>query len=409
MIDPALAVAVVGMACRVPGADSVAGLMENLAAGRESLTRFASAAGGNHVPVRGVVAGIEDFDPEAFGYSRSEAAALDPQHRLALICCAEALERAGHAGPDLRGSPVGVYLSANLGTYLLRNLLPNAHRLRHLGPALLHQASSPDQLATRVAYRFGLTGPALSVQTACSSSLVAVHLAIQALLTGECALALAGGVSVVVPQDAGYDYVEGGICSPDGHVRTFDAAAAGTVFSDGAGVVVLRRLEDALADGDVIHAVLRGSALNNDGDARAGFTAPSVDGQAAVVRAALAMAGVEPHEIGYVEAHGTGTPIGDPIEVEALRLVFDADPRTTRGGCLLGSVKPNLGHLDNAAGVVGLIKAIAVVRDGQVPGTLHFTAPNPRLALDGSPFRVEAGASRWTGPSPRRAGVSAFG
>ncbi|MEZ4236680.1 MAG: SDR family NAD(P)-dependent oxidoreductase [Myxococcota bacterium] len=403
-----LAVAVVGMACRVPGADGVEPLLALVRGGREALTRFGPDEG-RRVRVRGVLAGVEDFDPDGFGLSRREAAALDPQHRLALALCREALERAGHAGPDLRGSDTGVFLSANLSTYLLRHLLPAEAQLRALGPALLQQASCSDTLAPRVAWRFGLRGPALAVQTACSSSLVAVHLAVQALLTGECGMALAGGVSVVLPADAGYDAVEGGLCSPTGRVRTFDADADGTVFSDGAGVVVLRRLEDALADGDTVHGVILGSAVNSDGDARVGFTAPSVDGQAAVVRAAHAVAGIAPSAVGYVECHGTGTPMGDPIEVQALRTVFDADADVVAGQCRLGALKPNLGHLDNAAGVVGLIAAVGAVRDGIVPGTLHLARPNPALPLAGGPFALSAETGAWAGPEPRVAGVSAFG
>ncbi|WP_225408522.1 type I polyketide synthase [Stigmatella hybrida] len=412
-------IAIIAMTGRFPGAPGVDTLWENLLAGKESISFFSPeelvAAGvedalrknPRYVAARGLVEGIEDFDAGFFGFNPREAEIMDPQQRLFLECAWEALEASGHAGERARGR-VGVYASAYLSTYLLRNVYPQRGTLRELGPALIHQGNVSDQLATRVAYKLGLTGPALTVQTACSSSLVAVHLACQALLVGECDLALAGGVSLVVPQRAGYLHEVGGIVSPDGHVRAFDARAQGTVFSDGAGVVVLKRLADALAQGDEIHAVIKGSAINNDGSAKVGFTAPSVEGQAEVISSALAMAGLEPGDIGYVETHGTGTELGDAIEVQALQRVLGGSRRP--GGCVLGSVKTNLGHLDNAAGVTGLIKAARIVGEGRIPGTLHFETPNSKLGLEQGPFQVFSSARDWPSQGePRRAGVSAFG
>ena len=412
-------IAIIAMTGRFPGAPHVEALWENLLAGKESISSFTPeelAAAGveealrknpRYVAARGLVEGIEDFDAGFFGLNPREAEIMDPQQRLFLECAWEALEAAGHCG-ERAGSRVGVYASAYLSTYLLRNVYPNRGALRELGPALVHQGNVSDQLATRVAYKLGLTGPALTVQTACSSSLVAVHLACQALLVGECDMALAGGVSLMVPQRAGYLHEVGGIVSPDGHVRAFDARAQGTVFSDGAGVVVLKRLADALAQGDEIIALIKGSAINNDGSAKVGYTAPSVEGQAEVISSALAMAGQEPTDIGYVEAHGTGTELGDSIEVHALNRVFGGSRRP--GGCVLGSVKTNLGHLDNAAGVVGLMKAALVVSRGRIPGTLHFETPSPKLGLEQGHFQVCATTKDWPRDGqPRRAGVSAFG
>ena len=267
-----------------------------------------------------------------------------------------------------------------------------------------------DYLATRISYKLDLRGPSLAVQTACSTSLVAVHLAAQSLLRGECDLALAGGASVQLREVTGYLYQQGGIASPDGHTRAFDAAAQGVVSGSGVGVVVLKRLADALADGDAVRAVVLGSAINNDGAGKVGFTAPGVDGQAEVIRDALAAAGVDPDSIGYVEAHGTATPIGDPIEVAALTQAF-RERTDRRGYCALGSVKTNLGHLDAAAGVAGFIKTVLALEHGRIPPSLHFTAPNPQIDFAASPFFVAAEARAWEAPSgvPRRAGVSSFG
>ncbi|PTL74996.1 type I polyketide synthase [Vitiosangium sp. GDMCC 1.1324] len=402
--DPSLemAIAIVGLSVRVPGARDSRQFWSNLVSGVESISIQPSADG--LVAAAGVLDGAECFDAPFFGYSPSEAEQMDPQHRLFLECAWSALESAGYA-PRGRPMRAGVYAGASFSTYLLSSVLPDAQRSgRSLGESLF--GCSGNFLATRIAYELDLTGPSLTVQTACSTSLVAVHLACQALLSRECELALAGGVSIRVPQLSPYRFQEGGILSPDGHCRPFDVRAAGTVGGNGAGVVVLKRLADALADRDPIRAVILGTAINNDGSSKTGFSAPSVPGQAAVISEAQAVAGVDPHSISYIEAHGTGTPLGDPIEVAALKQVFR---EVSPGSCGLGSVKSNIGHLDVAAGVTGLIKAVLAVENRTLPPTLHFTAPNPQLGLEGSPFYVVSRPALWAGPAPLRAGVSSFG
>jgi acyl transferase domain-containing protein/acyl carrier protein len=409
-----LSVAVVGLACRFPGARTPEEFFAHLLAGRSCLSRFGPdeleerADHPRYVPVRGILGDAEQFDPAFFGYSPREAEILDPQHRIALEVCWEALESAGHTRSAAR-ERCGVFYSANVSTWLLRYLLPAEESLRALGPALIHQSNVPDQVAARVAYRFGLVGPVMAVQTACSSSLVAVHLAVQALLTGECDLALAGGVSIVMPERTGYVWQPGGLLSADGEVHALDAAASGTVFSNGAGAVLLKRLSDALADGDPIHAVVRGTAVGNDGSGKVGFAAPGADGQVRVIRAALQLAGLEPSELGFVETHGTGTELGDPIELASLGRVFSADPAAGSQRCLLGSVKPNIGHLDNAAGIAGFLKVVLAVRDGVVPGTRGYRSDSPHAPLAGTPLRVSAQPEPFPAGRVRRAGVSAFG
>src|SRR6185295_1746439 len=268
-------------------------------------------------------------------------------------------------------------------------------------------ASDKDYLATRASYKLNLTGPSLTIQTACSTSLVATHVACQSLLNGECDLALAGGVSIRVPHRAPYVYEEGGILSPDGHCRAFDADARGTVPGNGVGIVVLKRLSDAVADRDHVIAVIKGSAINNDGSSKVGFTAPGLHGQTRVLREALGVSRVEPDSIGYIECHGTGTLLGDPNELEALAAAYGAKGGTR--GCAIGSVKTNLGHLDAAAGVTGLIKAALSVKHGIVPPSLHGAPLNPRIDFEASPFFVNTSRREWRPPHPRRAGVSAFG
>jgi acyl transferase domain-containing protein/thioesterase domain-containing protein len=397
-----MAIAVVGLALRFPGARDAAALWQNLAAGIDSITIGCAPEG--HVAAAGVLDEIDAFDASFFRYTRPEAEQMDPQHRLFLETAWAALEAAGHAP---RGTAVraGVYAGCTASTYLLSNVLPRA-AADGIGALELTLGSAGDFLATRVAYKLNLTGPAITVQTACSTSLVAVHLACQALLAGECDLALAGGASIRVPQLAAQRYQAGGALSPDGHCRAFDAGAAGTVAASGVGVVVLKRLADALADRDPIRAVILGTAINNDGSAKTGFTAPSVSGQAAAIGEALSMAGVAAAAISYVEAHGTATPLGDPIEVAALKRAFaGAPPRS----CGLGSVKTNLGHLDAAAGIAGLIKTVLALEHQLLPPSLHFVEANPRLGLDDSPFFVVAAPMPWRGPVPLRAGVSASG
>lgn len=415
-----LEIAVVGMAGRFPGAHDVDAFWRNLRDGVESITFFTEAdvvAAGEHpglarspayVGARGVLEGAEYFDAGFFGYSAREAEVLDPQQRVFLESAWHALENAGYAPEGFAGA-IGVYGSVGTNTYLLNNLLARPDALEAVGSYQTMIASDKDFLATRVAYKLNLTGPAVTVQTACSSSLVAVHLACQALLGGECDMALAGGVSIAVPQRVGYVYQEGGIFSPDGRCRAFDADAKGTLCGSGVGIVVLRRLEDALAAGDPIRAVIKGSAINNDGARKVGYTAPSVEGQSKAIRLALAMAEVDPATVGYIEAHGTGTPIGDPIEIAALTKAYGAaSNRRTRTA--IGSVKTNVGHLDAAAGVTGLIKTVLALEHGEIPPSLHFTRPNPGIDFDASPFRVNDRLVDWAvDDGPRRAAVSAFG
>lgn len=398
--------AVVGMAARVPGARDLDGLWQVLVRGDEPLTRQPADPETGRTSAYGAVDGADEFDAAFFGYAPREALLLDPQHRAFLECAWEAMEHAGY-DPGRHPGPVGVYGGSG-DTGHFSTLL--AHRASFPGVSewQLRLAGGADFLTSRVAYKLGLNGPAVTVQTACSTSLVAVHTALQALLAGECDLALAGGVTLRVPHPVDENLGDG-LLAHDGHCRAFDASATGTVSSDGVGVVVLKRLEDALRDGDEIHAVVRGSAVNNDGAAKAGFTAPSVDGQVAAVRAAHLVAGVSADSIGYVEAHGTGTPVGDPIEVRALAKAF-ADAAGGPGSCVLGSVKSNLGHTDAASGVVGLIKTVLALRHELIPGTVHFERPNPELDLERTPFTVSATARPWPrGEAPRRAGVNSLG
>ncbi len=334
---------------------------------------------------------------------------MDPQQRVFLECAWEALEHAGYV-PDSFEGRIGLYAGAGMNRYFLFNLHGNPACAQAIDHFQTVTGNDKDYLATRVSYKLNLTGPSVTVQTACSTSLVAVHFGCESLLSGECDMVLAGGVSISVPQHSGYLYQEGGILSPDGHCRPFDAQARGTIFGSGVGVVVLKRLDDALAAHDTIYAVIRGSAINNDGAAKAGFTAPSITGQAAVIRAAQALAGVPPDTISYVEAHGTATPLGDPIEIVALTEAFRA--QTTRNGyCALGSVKANIGHLDAAAGIAGLIKTTLALKHQILPPALHFHSPNPQIDFEHSPFFLPSVASPWPASpaSPRRAAVSSFG
>jgi phthiocerol/phenolphthiocerol synthesis type-I polyketide synthase E len=412
-------IAIVGMAGRFPGAPSVDALWENLRAGVEGISRFTPdelrAAGVDDetladpafVPVFGHLDNPAHFDAPFFGFTPREAETTDPQQRAFLEVAWEAMEHAGY-GPGTCDVPVGVYAGMGVSLYLMFNLLPYRELTAGGAGFDLMVSNDKDFLPTRVSYKLGLRGPAVAVQTACSTSLVAVHVACRALLGGECDLALAGGAAIHSFAPRGYTWRDGAILSPDGHCRAFDEQAAGTVPGLGAAAVLLKRLEDAVADGDTIHGVILGSAINNDGSAKVGFMAPGTEGQAAVIADALSVAAVHPRSVGYVEAHGTGTTLGDPIEVAALTRAYRAHTQDT-GFCGLGSAKTNLGHLDTAAGVTGLIKATLTVRDGVIPGSLHFTRPNPRLEIERSPFYVVGETSEWSGPLPRRAGVSAFG
>jgi amino acid adenylation domain-containing protein len=403
-------IAIIGLAGRFPGADDVDALWAHVREGRELLHRFtweelagmalpAVKGDGRFVPVHGLLGDADRFDADLFGVTPREATLLDPQQRVLLECAWSALEAAGYGRKETRPR-VGIYAGTSHNSYF--DAASGA--VRRLDPLERVIAGDKDFLATRVGYKLDLGGPAVSVQTACSTSLVAVHLACQALRAGECEVALAGGVSITVPA-AGYVYQPDGIASPDGHCRPFDARAQGTVAGNGVAVVVLKPLEAAVRDGDRIHAVIRGSAINNDGADKVGFTAPSVSGQAAAIATALAAAGVAPETIGYVEAHGTGTTLGDPIEVAALREVFGdgAGPAT----CGLGSAKGSIGHLDAAAGVTGLIVAVKALQAGEVPATAHFDTPNPQLSL--GPFTLSGAPRPWPQRGIRRAGVSSFG
>ncbi|MFF0312978.1 SDR family NAD(P)-dependent oxidoreductase [Streptosporangium sp. NPDC004379] len=414
-------IAIVGMAGRFPGAPDVGAFWRNLRDGVESISFFTEeellASGVTpdlvkdpaYVPARPVLDDVAGFDAAFFGMSPRMAAITDPQQRAFLEVCWEALEQAGYAAPEHRGR-VGVYGGSNISTYLLRQtarLLEGDQQ--EFTDFEVIMGNDKDALTTTVSYLFGLYGPSVAVQTFCSTSLVAAHLAVQSLRNGECELALAGGVSIRVPDRVGHLYGPGGQESPDGHVRTFDARAKGSMFGDGAAVVLLKRLPDAVRDGDHIWAVIRGSAMNNDGALKVGYTAPSVVGQARVIADAMADAGVTGDDISYVEAHGTATELGDPIEVAALARAFGATGE--KGYCPIGSVKTNVGHLDRAAGASGLIKTSLALREGVIPPSLHYTTPNPEIDFEDGPFYVNTELSRWRtrGDRPRIAGLNSLG
>jgi acyl transferase domain-containing protein len=415
-------VAIVGLAGRFPGARDVAQLWRNLLEGRESISRFradeleaaptedmAARASPDYVRARGVLDDVEMFDASFFGINPKEAEIIDPQQRVFLEVAWEALENAGY-DPQRFAGPIGVFAGAGNNSYHLNNLLHRKDVTSLVGLFTTMMGNEKDYLATRVAYKLDLKGPALNIQTACSTSLVAVCSAVQSLLSYQCDMALAGGVSIALPQRRGYLWQEGGIASPDGSCRAFDRDAKGTVFSNGVGIVVLRRLRDAKADGDTIYAVIKGAALNNDGSAKVSFTAPSVNGHAQLISMAQALAGIDPETISYVEAHGTGTALGDPIEIAGLTQAFVAGGAGNKAFCAIGSLKTNIGHLDAAAGVAGLIKTALALHHKVLPASLHFQSPNPKLGLEDSPFYVNARRQQWkTGSGPRRAGVSSFG
>ncbi|MYT14312.1 Acyl transferase domain-containing protein [Streptomyces sp. SceaMP-e96] len=418
--DPAVTgIAVVGMAGRFPGAEDIDAYWRNLRDGVESITRLAEEellAEGigrveferpEYVRAAPLLDGVDLFDARFFGFSAREAALLDPQQRLFLECAWHALEHAGIDPGAVRSG--GVFAGANMPAYLMSNLLGGRRIVLDSAVFELQIHNDKDYLATRTAHQLGFTGPALSVQTACSTSLVAVHEAAQSLRTGACDVALAGGVCVRVPHRVGYRYERGLIYSPDGHCRPFDAEARGTVFGSGVGVVVLKRLADAMADGDRVLAVLKGSAVNNDGSDKVGYTSPGVTGQEQVVLQALRAGGVDARTVTAVEAHGTATPIGDPIEINALTRAHRHFTGDT-GYCAIGSVKSNIGHLETAAGIASLIKAVLQLQHRELAPSLHFRTPNPRIDFDATPFRVNAGRVAWEpGATPRRIGVSSFG
>lgn len=413
-----LDIAIIGWDGRFPGAHDVDALWRLLLESREGLSRLTAEemldAGvardtlerPEYVNAAGVLADVDRFDAELFGLSPSESALLDPQHRLLLECAWGGLEDAGHASSRFDGC-IGVFAGVGLPSYLLENV--HADAPGEPDDLLAFLGNDKDFSAARISYLLNLRGPSVTVQSACSTSLVAVHMACQSLLLGECDMALAGAASVRVPQRRGYLYTPNGIESRDGHCRPFDAQSSGTVFGNGAAVVVLRPLEDAIADGDRVHAVIKGSAVNNDGSDKAGFTAPSFSGQVRVVAEAMEIAGVSPDSIAFVETHGTATQLGDPVELRALTEAFRAGTGR-RGFCALGAIKSNIGHLDTAAGVAGLIKASLALRERVLPTTLHFETANDKLELDSSPFFVnERALDLPSANGPLRAGVSSFG
>ena len=414
-------IAIVGMAAHLPGAASIDDYWANLRDGVESIRRLSEAellAAGeaahllkraDYVPFAAPLEGFETFDAEFFGLSPKEAAIMDPQHRQFLEVAWEALENAGHT-PEGFAGPIGVYAGCGMGSYFYFNICSNRDLVDNVGMFLLrHTGNDKDFLSTRLSHILDLTGPSINIQTACSTSLVAAHYACQSLLTGECDMALAGGVTIELPQNRGYIYRQGEVLSPDGHCHAFDHRAEGTVFGSGAGVLVLRRLADAIADGDHIWGVIRGTAINNDGAAKAGYLAPSVDGQAAAIAEAHTMSEVTADTIDYVECHGTGTYLGDPIEIAALTQAFSQSTQDT-GYCRVGSVKTNIGHLDTAAGAASLIKTALSLHHRQIPPSLGYEAPNPTIDFEGSPFRVNDRLAPWIShKGPRRAGINSLG
>ncbi|HRB03204.1 MAG TPA: SDR family NAD(P)-dependent oxidoreductase, partial [Ilumatobacteraceae bacterium] len=416
------AIAIVGMAARLPGAHTPAQYWHNLAEGVESIVPLSDAqlreAGVSreamnrpgYVRAAAPLDRMDWFDADFFGFSPKDAAIMDPQHRQFLETCWEALEDAAHVPESFDGA-IGVFAGSGMAAYFAFNLLTNPELVDNVGLFLLrHTGNDKDFLVTRASYLLDLQGPAINVQTACSTSLVATHLAVQHLLSGECDMALAGGVTIEIPHGQGYQYQPDEILSPDGHCRAFDERAGGTVFGSGVGVVVLRRLADAIADGDHVYAIVRGTAVNNDGARKVGYLAPSIDGQAACIAEALAVADVAATTLQYVECHGTGTAMGDPIEIAALTQAFSA-PIDGRPYCRIGSVKTNIGHLDTAAGVAALIKTTLALHHRAIPASLHFERPNPNIAFAGSPFEVNVALHEWPAPTgtPRRAGVNSLG
>ncbi|MGK0518910.1 MAG: acyl transferase domain-containing protein [Planctomycetota bacterium] len=415
-------IAVVGMGCRLPGAHDLDAFWRMLRDGRDARRELSDEhlrsvgvpddvlADPDFVKAAMLLDDIDMFDAGFFGLSPRDASLFDPQHRIWLEVCWEAFEHAGHVPQSFDGR-VGVFAGCGMDTYLLHNVLTNPDLVRQIGMFLIrHTGNDKDFLATRTSYQFDLRGPSINVVTACSTSLVAIHQAAASLLSGECDMALAGGVTVLVPQDRGYLHKEGEVLSPDGVCRTFDADSKGTIFGSGAGVVVLRRLQDALDDGDHIHAVVSGTAVNNDGARKVSFLAPSVDGYAEVVAEALALSDVEAEDVQYIEAHGTGTSVGDPMEIEALTQAFRAS--TSKSDfCGIGSVKTNIGHLDTAAGVAGVLKVALAMKHGELPASLNYRRSNPLIDFPKSPFHVVAEKTPWPRPAngERTAGVSSLG
>ncbi|WP_218923375.1 beta-ketoacyl synthase N-terminal-like domain-containing protein, partial [Bacillus wiedmannii] len=382
-------IAVIGMEGRFPGADNIQEFWENLCEGKETIKFFSDeellsagisidlVSNSNYVKAHGSINRIEYFDGNFFGLTPREVEYMDPQHRLFLECAWEALEQGGYVGDNSTNS-IGVFAGCASSTYFLQNILMNTRTSSDIGAWQIAMGNEKDHLPTRTSFKLGLNGPSISINTACSTSLVAIHTACQSLLNYQCDIAVAGAANLKIPQNTGYLYQEGWIASSDGHTRAFDDKASGSSFGDGVGVVLLKRLEDAIADRDHILAIVKGSAINNDGSDKIGYTAPSIEGQAEVIATAQALAGASPHSITYIEAHGTGTQLGDPIEIAALKQVFE-DSQVKSPYCAIGSVKTNIGHLETAAGMAGFIKTVLAVKNKVIPPTLHFEKPNPEI------------------------------
>ncbi|MCX7746684.1 MAG: SDR family NAD(P)-dependent oxidoreductase [Clostridia bacterium] len=415
-------IAIIGMSGRYPGAPDLDSFWQNLKDGKEGIRFFSDEElyklgvpeehikAPNFVKAASTIDSIDCFDAGFFGYSPKEAKLLDPQQRIFLECAWNALENGGYS-PESYSGAIGVYGSSSLNTYLLFNLMKNPLYSNWQNDFEVMVGNDKNFLSTRVAYHMNLKGPAVDIQTACSSSLVAIHFACNALLNYECDMALAGGVSIYVPQRTGYFYQEGGIMSPDGKCRAFDKKSCGTVFGNGVGILLLKRLSEALEDNDTIHAVIKSTAINNDGSQKVGYTAPSVDGQVELITRALALADVSPESVSYVEAHGTGTVYGDPVEVAALtKSFFGEEGFRYKQYCALGSVKTNIGHLDAASGVTGVIKTVLALKNKEIPPTISFNEPNPKIDFINSPFYVNTQLKKWSdSKTPRRAGVNSLG
>lgn len=413
-------IAIIGMDGRFPGANNVAEFWHNIRNGVESITFFSdeeliaagvpseTVADPNYVKAGAILSDVDLFDADFFGISPREAQATDPQHRLLLECAWGALESSGQDSENYDGR-IGVYVGSSLSTYLHQNLLTNPNFIKSTGDLQIEIGNDKDFVPTRISYKLNLTGPSVCINTACSTSLVSVHIACQGLLDRECDMALAGGATISLPQTAGYFHQEDSVASPDGHCRPFDADAKGTIFGSGVGIVVLKRLEDALADRDPILAVIKGSAINNDGSLKVGYTAPSVEGQAEAIAEAQEIAEIDPETITYIENHGTGTAMGDPIEIAALTKVFRNSTDKT-GFCAIGSVKGNLGHLNRASGAIGLIKTVLALKNREIPPSINYQQPNPQINFANSSFYVNTDLQPWQSNGiPRRAGVSSFG
>ena len=414
-------IAIIGMAGRFPGAPDLEKFWRNLRNGVESISSFTEEElldsgfplevirHPDFVSAKAVLDDADMFDAAFFGISPREAELMDPQHRLLMECAWQALEDAGYDSERYTGR-IAVFTSTGLNTYLPFNICSHPGLALKVGGFHLSICNDKDFVATRIAYAMNLKGAGVNISTACSSSLVSLHFACQHLLTHQSDIALIGAVSVHFPQKVGHIYEAGAAYSPDGHCRPFDATPSGLIDGNGVASVVLKRLDEALADGDNIYAVVKGTAVNNDGRQKVGYTAPSIEGQTGVISEALEMAGVDPDTISYVEAHGTATPLGDPIEVAGLTHAFRKGTQRT-GFCGLGSVKSNIGHVDTAAGLAGLMKIVLGLKHGQLAPSLHFQLPNPKLNLEDSPFYVVGELREWprSDHHPRRAGISSFG